>query len=199
MSASVQAGPLTGVRKLLSDREYKVLGTHARSGALATSSGEVWSIEENAPRLMATSVSTPQRRISVEVLGPCIPQWAIPAVESAIQLLALPQNWDSYGALPIESSAIERGIELLGEIMSANSLAPTFVPTTSGGCQLEWHTHSRDLEIEISADAEFASVYFDDRIRNLKGEGALSEYLEIAKAMLKPLRPGDVSLDERGI
>jgi hypothetical protein len=187
MSASVLAWPLTGVRRLLSDREYKVLGTHARSGTLATSSGEVWSLGENGLRLTATSISTPHRSISVEVLGPSIPEWAIPAVESAVHLLALQQDWDSYGAPPVDPNAIERGIELLGRVMSSDSLAPTFVPTSSGGCQLEWHTPSRDLEIEISADAKLASVYFDDRIRGAKGEGALSEYLEIVREMLSHL------------
>ena len=185
MSANTLVWPFTGVRRVLSDQEYRVIATHAGSGALAASSGEIWPIEEGRKlRLKASSASAPQKSIRVEVHGQVIPDWLVPAVTSAIELLGLRQDWDSYGAPPINTTAIQRGIEILAEIMAPDSMPPTFVPTNSGGCQLEWHSQGRDVEIEISSEG-CTSVFFHDRIRNAQGEGPLAMHLQTVREILR--------------
>ena len=186
MSASALLWPTTGVRRVLSDRDYRVIGTHAAPGALAASSGEVRSLEEARLRLKASSVSAPQTSISVEVDGPVLPEWIFPALKSATELLSLDQDWDSYGSPPIDPRTIERGLELLGDVMSAESLPPAFVPTSSGGCQLEWHTPARDLEIEILADGN-VSIYLEDRVRNVEADGSYVEHRLLARELLREL------------
>lgn len=185
MSASVLAQPIARVR-MLSDKDYGTIATHAESGALTTSSGDLVTLDEERLRLKASIDSYPAKSITVELSGPAAPEWLTPAMKSAVALLALQKDWDTYGAPPIDPRAVVRGLETLGAIMAPDSLPPIFVPTSAGGCQLEWHTRSRDLEIEITSEG-VTMVFFDDRVRNAQGEGMLSENLESVKTMLREL------------
>lgn len=69
--------------------------------------------------------------------------------ESAAELLALPPGWDSYQARPIDSFAVQRALRFC-QWLSDDAPAPTIVPLSNGGVQLEWHTKEMDEEMEFS-------------------------------------------------
>lgn len=62
------------------------------------------------------------------------------------ELASLVQDWDSYGAGPIDRSALR----------TADAL--TFVPTPHGGIQIELHAGGIDLEIEITSTGKVDEV-----------------------------------------
>lgn len=67
-------------------------------------------------------------------------------------LSELKEDWNSYGAPPIDIRAIKQAEFLL-------PLLPDFciVPTSDGGIQFERHTKTESVEIEISVyDAELS-------------------------------------------
>lgn len=60
-------------------------------------------------------------------------------------IAALPQNWDSYGARPVDPRAIA-----LARIMTIRPAS--IVPTSGGGIQLEWHEDGLHAEVVIHPD-----------------------------------------------
>src|SRR5205823_1875475 len=66
------------------------------------------------------------------------PAWVKPTVERLRHLLQLREDWDSYGAAPVDLRAARTALQLLAMIMRPDTPAPTVVPTVRGGLQLEW-------------------------------------------------------------
>jgi hypothetical protein len=104
------------------------------------------------------------------------PPWLRVTVEALGTLLSLPPNWDSYEAAAVDPDAACRSIYLLSDIMRPDSPAPSVVPTTSGGVQLEWHLKGKDLEIEVisscrvtawSMDIESGNEWEDDSVADV--------------------------------
>ena len=60
------------------------------------------------------------------------------------RLLALPDNWDSYGAPKIDPATVERARAWLD--------GGNVVPCSDGGVQLEWHSEGVDVEVTFRAD-----------------------------------------------
>ena len=87
--------------------------------------------------------------------------WLLPTAKALCELLALPADWDSYGALPVKPSRVFAALELLLGIMGDDSPKPSVVPTSRGGVQLEWHMGGIDLEIEVLSSLRF-HVAFED-------------------------------------
>jgi CheY-like chemotaxis protein len=85
------------------------------------------------------------------------PEW-FPAIrERADLILSLEEDWDSYGAPPIQPAIVEKALRVLAAVTTPEVRCPSLVPTRRGGVQIEWHTSTADMEIEfIAADeAEF--------------------------------------------
>jgi hypothetical protein len=68
------------------------------------------------------------------------------------RLANLEENWDSYGGRPVSPRAVWRSVELIVRILESNADAPSIVPTSEGGIQLEWHPTEADLELIIHPD-----------------------------------------------
>ena len=66
-----------------------------------------------------------------------------------LSLLKLPENWNSYGARPVDVATARYATVLLMEIVGASSVLPVVVPTIEGGVQFEWHLKTVDLEVEV--------------------------------------------------
>jgi len=79
--------------------------------------------------------------------GQTLPVWFDPVMQGFADLITLEPKWDSYSGKPIERSAIDKAMALLDALLSATSPAPSIVPLSSGGLQVEWHRHDIDLEI----------------------------------------------------
>lgn len=90
------------------------------------------------------------------------PTWVKEFADRLNELLELPADWDSYGALPVRVEAAKGAFELLVEHLSDPSTpAPQVVPTCHGGVQVEWHQAGIDLELEIMS-ASRVGVFFED-------------------------------------
>jgi len=64
---------------------------------------------------------------------------------AAVKLLALKENWDSYGAPIISKIAVDAALQLRNVLATV----PSFVPMSNGGVQIEWHSRGFDVELEI--------------------------------------------------
>jgi hypothetical protein len=89
------------------------------------------------------------------------PEWLPEAEEALRQLTGLPQNWDSYGARPIQPLVVQSAIDLLRKIARADMPRPAVVPTVRGGVQLEWHARGIDLEVEFTSPEKIHVLYED--------------------------------------
>lgn len=115
---------------------------------------------------------TPRGTLTLELRGEP-PVWLMPTTESLVGLLSLGQGWNSYGARPVDPLKVVAALELLAQVMSDSAPAPTVVPTSRGGVQLEWHTLGIDLEVEVQSPQRF-QVSFEDSRSNVEWEGELT-------------------------
>jgi len=84
--------------------------------------------------------------------------WASNVIEP---LRALPPNWDSYGADPVDGAVARLGIRLLAGLALERVSPPQAFPTADGGLSLEWHRPDLDFVISIARpDDEPPSAYF---------------------------------------
>lgn len=95
------------------------------------------------------------RRARISALAPQLR----PVIETLEQFKDLPENWDSYGARPVEADCIIKALEVLREVTCWDTLAPYVFPTPAGGVQFEWHTRGIDLEIEIASPLHVVAYY----------------------------------------
>ena len=86
------------------------------------------------------------------------PAWLRLTMLRCVELLALPRNWDSYGAEPISPELTWTALQLLRCFMRDGMSRPKIVPTNRGGVQLEWHQDGIDLEVEIVSQRELRVV-----------------------------------------
>jgi hypothetical protein len=103
-----------------------------------------------------------KRTMTITLTGEA-PGWLDPTIQTMQRLAHLPGNWSSYGNCLIEDIAIIRAAEVLAEVLDADGLAPSIVPTSQGGVQLEWHRNGDDVEIEFSPQGTVSDVYIYDR------------------------------------
>lgn len=90
-----------------------------------------------------------------------IPTWARGLLRKISELGDLEEDWDSYGAQPIDPRCAVTAAEIILNLMDSEMPAPSIVPTTGGGVQLEWHRAGADLEIEIQSPTK-VEVFFED-------------------------------------
>jgi hypothetical protein len=104
--------------------------------------------------------------------GQALPAWFDPLMQGFVDLRTLPQNWDSYGAGPIDPKVVQEAMNLMNGILWPTSPAPCVVPLSSGGLQLEWHRQGIDLEVVFDRD-EQPSFYYRNRMSGDESEHAL--------------------------
>jgi hypothetical protein len=87
--------------------------------------------------------------------------WLRPTLERFGELLRLPENWNSYGARPVDVGAVVCALQILGETMQADTPAPSIVPTPRGGVQCEWHIYGIDLEVDVTPGGRVTAAWDD--------------------------------------
>ncbi|MBI3696221.1 MAG: hypothetical protein HY238_15465 [Acidobacteria bacterium] len=111
----------------------------------------------------------------------------MPEIAQALSsLLALPTNWDSYGARPVNPECVSYALQLLRSTMKAETPAPAVVPTCAGGVQIEWHTRGIDLEIEIRSPGQ-SSVLYEDHQDGTTWEGEVTTDLNHLRRLISTL------------
>ena len=105
------------------------------------------------------------------------------ATRQLMQLSLLEQNWDSYGAEPVSSVAIDKAYALLQLLQESRvdllqeRIAPyAIAPLANGGVQLEWRGGDRALEVEVGPDGDFGylSIVEDGDARSFQEEDHVS-------------------------
>lgn len=99
------------------------------------------------------------------------PGWHQETVSNLYAILALNENWDSYGANRISAETADAVTGLLRDIMQAKSPAPQVVPSASGSIQVEWHVAGIDLEIEVESLSTINVFFSDERNEEPEWEG----------------------------
>lgn len=102
------------------------------------------------------------------------PDWTGPTLEKLNSLLALPENWDSYGGQSISFENAKYAFQLLNFTMEDTTPPPAVVPTAEGSVQLEWHERGIDLEAEVVSPYRICISYEDHRNPESDWEGELT-------------------------
>jgi hypothetical protein len=116
-----------------------------------------------------------------------VPSWLKPTIQSFLDLLQLPRDWDGYGAVEIQEQIAQKALFVLVEVMDNNAPAPSVVPLRDGGIQVEWHRRGRNLEIEFPAD-EAPSFYYYGDSSELESEGQVSRSYDRIQAYIADLK-----------
>ncbi|HWZ98332.1 MAG TPA: hypothetical protein VN025_11280 [Candidatus Dormibacteraeota bacterium] len=90
------------------------------------------------------------------------PQY-IQTINRLINLLELPNGWNSYNARAISKENVTFAVSLLSRIMTVGTPAPQVVPKVRGGVQLEWHTKGINIEVDIDTPEKFSFCAEDVR------------------------------------
>jgi hypothetical protein len=137
-------------------------------------------IEDAVARLQATFHRELTRHLVVSDAKDR-PTWVAEIDDRLAELVALPENWNSYGARRVDPAVARSTRELLLQTVRADTPRPALVPTSHGGIQIEWHTEGVDLEIEIPKADRYLVLW--ERARD-QGE----EELELGPGDLPRLR-----------
>ena len=105
--------------------------------------------------------------------GKRVLKWHMEVVDDLYGILALNDNWDSYGATRFSSDVAKAVTSLLLDIMQADTPAPQVVPSANGSIQLEWHTDGIDLEIEVRSLFSFHVFFNDERNEESEWQGEI--------------------------
>lgn len=90
------------------------------------------------------------------------------------RLAALSPGWDSYGAKPLNPSAVRRALNLLPLLLPEYAPEPSVVPTRDGGVQFEWHRRGIDLEVKVPPTGPISYLVADaERGEEREWEGTL--------------------------
>ena len=114
------------------------------------------------------------------------PAWFNSLLTEIGQIGELKENWDSYGARPIDPRCAEATTNLLLSVLDSGTPRPFVVPTSRGGIQVEWHRAGVDLEIEIESPAR-VNVFFEDHREGTVKEITLTDDLQPLKRLLERL------------
>jgi len=71
-------------------------------------------------------------------------------------------GWDSYGGLPVTREVLGEMVGWLLNWTGHEAPAPTVVPTSGGGVQLEWHMAGIDLEVEFQPSGKVGMLLGQD-------------------------------------
>jgi hypothetical protein len=160
------------LRRYLAHRKPEELGDYGHE-----QSRRLGYAEADVARLFAESRredgSTDCSRLASLTCEPAVPAWLEPTAQSLLALLRLPQDWDGYGAVQIQEQIAQKALMVLVEVMENDALAPSVVPLSDGGIQVEWHRRGRNIEIEFPASEEPGFYYYEDG-SEMESEGQVS-------------------------
>lgn len=130
-------------------------------------SGERAAASEHGPATQTYFLSSQSQRpgLVMSVLIPrqmMKPGWVEPVAWRVLEILDLQENWDSYGARPVEHDSAARVLDTLAVTMPEDGPPPSLVPTAQGGIQVEWHINGIDLEVEFEPDSQVMDLWFRD-------------------------------------
>ena len=86
-----------------------------------------------------------------------LPAWVYSIIEQFEPILSLKAGWTEGKGRPVTSEAFQASLRVLEETMARDTIAPSLVPTSDGGLQLEWHCAGVDLEVYVEYDGRVSA------------------------------------------
>ena len=117
------------------------------------------------------------------------PSWLLPLLRALDEIGSLPENWNSYGAKPVAVEAAVATLRLMAVMMTDATPLPAFVPTQSGGIQLEWHVRGIDLEIDVRPTRRLFASFEDHRTREEWEAEITSDLRRLRDVLPRLMRP----------
>ena len=174
------------LRRYLAYRKLEALGNYGRE-----QSRRLGYTEADVSRLIAESRrenrATDYSRPASVTCEAEVAAWLKPTLQSLQDLLQLPQDWDGYGAVRIQEQIAQKALMVLVEVMENDAPAPSVVPLSDGGIQVEWHQRGRNIEIEFPADKAPDFYYYEDGTE-LESEGQVSRNYDRIQAYIADLK-----------
>ncbi|TXL69379.1 hypothetical protein FHP25_39210 [Vineibacter terrae] len=102
-----------------------------------------------------------------------LPDWMREVLARLNQVARMPENWDTYGAVPVNQRTLEHSLLVLTKLMPASRYLPRILASTHGGVLLQWDDGRRELEISVDAPMR-GSVYYTDHESGDEDEEQLS-------------------------
>lgn len=95
------------------------------------------------------------------VVAPDASPWYGAALDQISGLTALAHGWNGYDAREVKADMAIDAAKFLTRVAFPGIAAPSIVPLSDGGVQVEWHRGGLDIEITFSDDEP--GVYVVDR------------------------------------
>jgi len=96
--------------------------------------------------------------------------WLADACEKVRALLSLSPGWDSYSARAISTAAAKAAFQVLDDAARLGCPAPSIVPMSRGGIQVEWHIRQWNIEVTVPPDGSPVEVWGEDLISRTEQE-----------------------------
>jgi hypothetical protein len=90
------------------------------------------------------------------------PDWLVGWMKRLSMALNLPEDWDSYGASRVKSTAALGAVAFVLQNIEPGIPVPTILPHRSGGVQLDWHVGDAELEVLVFSDHRYRVSYLKD-------------------------------------
>ena len=132
--------------------------------------------DENSAIELRMETGKEQKRIRLTVPKLPRPEWLVPSLKRAVQLLSLPLD-NRRQRSPVDPLAIQSAFDALYVLMSSNSSLPQWTPTQRAGVQLDWHEKNIDLEIAFEPGESTGYAVFEDLSSpGLEWDGPVTPY-----------------------
>lgn len=94
-----------------------------------------------------------------------VPAWFGAVSARLAQLRGLKAGWDGYASPPIRGDIFAYAESILESIMLDRTPAPSIMPVSGGGLQMEWHRQGASIELLLAGPlmAELFVEYVDGR------------------------------------
>ena len=85
--------------------------------------------------------------------------WIASLEQELEQFAKLEAGWDSYNAPAVQAAEVDAARQLLRSLAAENIARPAITVTSRGHVQFEWHTHQKDIEIELLGPERYSILY----------------------------------------
>ena len=120
--------------------------------------------------------------------GQPVHAWVGSILQGFANLLTLEANWDGENGKPIAPALVSSALKFVDRILMVDLRlpAPSIVPISDGGLQIEWHRGGKDFEIEFSPDRSIRYYYYDSSTGG-EQEGLVTHDLSTVQQLLQHL------------
>jgi hypothetical protein len=141
------------------------------------------------PRLATGADNTAEGLYSVLALRDRPAGWVVECIGRIERLRELKQNWDSYGAKPVDVDSIASAARLVPWLAGITGIdCPRVTASPAGHVALswEWKQHQRELDLEILPDGTLRYAFLDEQTPADDFECETTDAREIARLLTKP-------------